>query len=242
MLIVALIVLTVGLLAAFLVARGPERVDFPPRRPRPAGDYGWSEGCRSLVIAGRVARLKERTKNHPDTVLSVGDPDLQGGDLRLFESGRKRPGDEDRLVGEPEFDRAWAVQGADVPRFFSAEARADILAAVTALRRFKRPRVRVGPEGLELRVKCSLGDASDRRAFFHAAEVFLEVMRGRAEPALIWIESRDGGPVLCQVCGSDILSRAVLCRACRTPHHEECWTYAGRCSTYGCGQRSFVRV
>lgn len=26
----------------------------------------------------------------------------------------------------------------------------------------------------------------------------------------------------------------VGCRACRTPHHAECWSYLGRCSTYAC--------
>jgi hypothetical protein len=40
----------------------------------------------------------------------------------------------------------------------------------------------------------------------------------------------------CQVCGSRMADdRRVLCRQCRTPHHADCWTYNGRCSTYGCG-------
>lgn len=46
----------------------------------------------------------------------------------------------------------------------------------------------------------------------------------------------------CQVCG-DTLAReqVVYCRRCVTPHHEECWTYARECSTFGCKERHFVR-
>ena len=39
----------------------------------------------------------------------------------------------------------------------------------------------------------------------------------------------------CKVCGSGMTSRIILCSRCRTAHHEECWTYAGKCATYACG-------
>lgn len=45
----------------------------------------------------------------------------------------------------------------------------------------------------------------------------------------------------CQVCGSPMEEAVVLCARCRTPHHEECWTYNGVCSTYGCREIRFVR-
>jgi hypothetical protein len=38
----------------------------------------------------------------------------------------------------------------------------------------------------------------------------------------------------CPVCGEGMSSRVVACARCRTPHHAECWTYVGMCSTYGC--------
>jgi HAD superfamily hydrolase (TIGR01509 family) len=44
----------------------------------------------------------------------------------------------------------------------------------------------------------------------------------------------------CLVCGGalrgDSVSRApiVWCAACRTPHHEECFSYNGRCAIFGC--------
>jgi hypothetical protein len=45
----------------------------------------------------------------------------------------------------------------------------------------------------------------------------------------------------CQVCSSTMETRIVYCARCRTPHHEECWVYAGMCSTYGCREIGFVR-
>ncbi|MBI4865934.1 MAG: SUMF1/EgtB/PvdO family nonheme iron enzyme [Candidatus Wallbacteria bacterium] len=46
---------------------------------------------------------------------------------------------------------------------------------------------------------------------------------------------------VCQVCSQEMGTdkRPVLaCPACGTPHHEECWEYAGGCSTFACGERS----
>ena len=46
----------------------------------------------------------------------------------------------------------------------------------------------------------------------------------------------------CMVCGDQILGNPVSCMSCQTPHHEDCWQYLGRCSTYGCGQVSYHRA
>ena len=45
----------------------------------------------------------------------------------------------------------------------------------------------------------------------------------------------------CQICGDHLEQAVVLCKACGTPHHKDCWLYYGACSTYGCGQTSFKR-
>ena len=52
--------------------------------------------------------------------------------------------------------------------------------------------------------------------------------------------SREGYGV-CQVCHEKMDSRVVYCGKCRTPHHEECWSYMGMCSTYGCREIRFER-
>lgn len=40
----------------------------------------------------------------------------------------------------------------------------------------------------------------------------------------------------CGVCGSVVTPvRQLVCPACNTPHHRECWAYNEGCSMYGCG-------
>ncbi len=42
----------------------------------------------------------------------------------------------------------------------------------------------------------------------------------------------------CQVCGDKgSLASARTCPTCSTPHHTDCWSYAGGCAIYGCGKR-----
>lgn len=45
--------------------------------------------------------------------------------------------------------------------------------------------------------------------------------------------------VLCKVCGETITGGLVYCRRCKTPHHRECWAYAGSCSVFGCRETEF---
>lgn len=45
----------------------------------------------------------------------------------------------------------------------------------------------------------------------------------------------------CQICGDPIITDVVVCRSCRTPHHEDCWQYNGACSTYGCQEKRYYR-
>jgi hypothetical protein len=49
----------------------------------------------------------------------------------------------------------------------------------------------------------------------------------------------DAGPPACKVCGEPIDDGPIVdCAVCGTPHHRECWEYAGVCSIYGCGSKS----
>lgn len=57
-----------------------------------------------------------------------------------------------------------------------------------------------------------------------------------------WIETAETSEGQCEVCGARLSEGAVVrCLRCRTPHHEECWLYAGGCSTFGCKERRFER-
>lgn len=45
--------------------------------------------------------------------------------------------------------------------------------------------------------------------------------------------------VVCRICGEEIREGLVFCRRCKTPHHRDCWLYAGRCSVFACGETEF---
>lgn len=38
----------------------------------------------------------------------------------------------------------------------------------------------------------------------------------------------------CPICTTALAEPLVRCGRCRSPHHRECWDYAGRCAVYGC--------
>lgn len=41
---------------------------------------------------------------------------------------------------------------------------------------------------------------------------------------------------LCRICGDPLAGYPLRsCPACETPHHAECWSFLGGCSTYACG-------
>jgi hypothetical protein len=42
----------------------------------------------------------------------------------------------------------------------------------------------------------------------------------------------------CPVCAIKLDGSPTLCGKCRTPHHADCWNYAGRCAIFGCGSRN----
>ncbi len=44
----------------------------------------------------------------------------------------------------------------------------------------------------------------------------------------------------CPVCAESFEKNdCVACRRCSTVHHPSCWEFTGRCSTYGCGSRTY---
>ncbi len=73
-----------------------------------------------------------------------------------------------------------------------------------------------------------------------AARFLRVALKARSdEAAPLKVDAQAGD---CQVCGERMESRVVFCAKCRTPHHEECWSYVGTCSTYGCREIRFTRT
>jgi hypothetical protein len=46
----------------------------------------------------------------------------------------------------------------------------------------------------------------------------------------------------CLVCRSELAGEIIYCASCHTPHHRECFAYAGACSVYACRGREFRRA
>lgn len=44
----------------------------------------------------------------------------------------------------------------------------------------------------------------------------------------------------CRICGEEMQAEIVVCRRCQTPHHRDCWEYAGGCATYGCRETIYL--
>jgi hypothetical protein len=110
--------------------------------------------------------------------------------------------------------------------------------------------VSINPERLLIQVDRNLGLSVDSldRAVGNALILHdgLIVGVGRRMTAGINIVATDNGfdgegseAPICKVCGESIDDGPVIvCTLCRTPHHRECWEFAGgACSIYGCNSR-----
>ncbi|MBI4866994.1 MAG: hypothetical protein HY816_08575 [Candidatus Wallbacteria bacterium] len=50
----------------------------------------------------------------------------------------------------------------------------------------------------------------------------------------------DRAAIECPVCGDDLApALAVVCARCNTPHHKDCFQFAGTCAVFGCGTDRF---
>lgn len=41
--------------------------------------------------------------------------------------------------------------------------------------------------------------------------------------------------IICKICGGKVGNEVACCARCFTPHHFDCWSFAGQCSIYACG-------
>lgn len=145
------------------------------------------------------------------------------------------------------FARSYVVQANDeeMARDFLSEPVRD---SIETLQRMVHPGgmlVSINPERLLVQVDRNLGQSTE--ALAHAVREALVILDGLlegvhrrmnqgiaiVEHAEAWDE--DSGPPICKVCGEPIAAgAAIVCAACNTPHHRDCWEYVGACSIYGC--------
>jgi len=157
-------------------------------------------------------------------------------------------------VGDPEFDRSFVVQANDVEmtRDFLCPA---VRVAITNLHRSVHPGgmlVSINPERMLVQIDRNLGVKAESLAWvvhqsliLHDALIQGVSRRMKQGIAIVddpdaWLE--DTGPPICKVCGEPISdSEVIVCAACNTPHHRDCWEYVGACSIYGCNGKVGVR-
>jgi hypothetical protein len=155
-------------------------------------------------------------------------------------------------VGDPEFDRGFVVQAND-PDMARAFLNPSVRASIARLQRLAPPSgmlISINPERLLVQVDRNLAQLADAllQAVHEALVVHDGLQAGVASRVNQGIEivatgpasPDDAGPPVCKVCGEAIVTPAVVCATCRTPHHRDCWEFVGSCSIYGCNGKKCV--
>lgn len=144
--------------------------------------------------------------------------------------------------GDPEFDGRFAVEGQPAPwvrevldadtraRLRSAAALAGDLAAEVELE------WRAGPGGMTLDCRgVDAGDAGRLQCLLLVAqELFARLQAVTPESDEVLARRLETAAGECPVCGDTLAGAVRRCARCRTPHHDECWTYFGGCAVYAC--------
>jgi hypothetical protein len=177
----------------------------------------------------------------------------EGWPYRLEVFPQRRPEDgtssvNDIHVGEPGFDARYIVKSNDekFAREYLDGAARQTVEELRSLLGNDRILVSLNPSRLMIRkesvidspdVLKSLADLAgrlhDRIDVFWQRASGIEILDEPVTPA-------SQGEAVCPICGSKIAPEAkVICRRCGTPHHEDCWEFNGRCSTYACGEKRF---
>jgi hypothetical protein len=221
-------------------------------RLEPGAWYGKSH-CVRFVHAGNPAELRFLAggKNRPYTHLEIH---WSGPPLRcevypegLMASLGKLMGMEDIVIGSPRFDWQFIITGDDAAAIKSL-LNAQVQAVIFNLNSYVSGiHIRFSPRSLTV---TSRGHLSDYARLIEFARQCRELYDAAAETQSRGIEFFDGSAAAvsqatatarCMVCGEGLSADVVYCRSCRTPHHRDCWSYSGGCSTYGCRETTFVR-
>jgi hypothetical protein len=150
-------------------------------------------------------------------------------------------------VQDPPFDRTYVIQANDheMARDFLGQT---VRHSVENLQRMVHPGgmlVSINPERLLVQVDRNLGQSSESlgmavREALIIHDGLLEGVNRRMSQGIAIVDraeawEEESGPPICKVCGEPINAGAVVvCAACNTPHHRDCWEYVGACSIYGC--------
>ncbi|MBI3071496.1 MAG: hypothetical protein HYY84_05140 [Deltaproteobacteria bacterium] len=156
---------------------------------------------------------------------------------------RKLFGTQDIETGDTGFDRLFLIQGKPEERvksILSAETRRIIAEMST----FNPEAVSLDltPRQFVVSIGMNVASSKDffRRFLTLVGELFLRVRSQTAEMMTSLGTTMLSNEGICLVCGGPFADAAIACPKCRTPHHQDCWTYFGGCAVYACGSRQVL--
>jgi hypothetical protein len=218
-----------------------------PNLESPKVSYSW-KGARALLS------VYEASESEPRLYTQVTLAAPEGWTRRLEIFPQRFSGDDVRYlnvddirIGVDDFDARYVVKS-DEPAFVRAFLDEPTRLAVDDLRNLiGNDRILVSLNGSRLMVRKQqiLSRVEDLSVFAELAGRLYDrlVASWQRESGIEILEEAAASPAedpVCQVCGSRIPAEGrVYCRKCRTPHHQDCWEYNGKCSTFGCGEERF---
>jgi hypothetical protein len=199
-------------------------------------------------IDGHHATIEYGPTEEPQTRVRVLMPRRTPGVLRILRPANAIHlhlwGTRDLQVGHAAFDREWYITSrpeALVSRVFSQERIEQVIASVDRLGRFDSPAVEITRDTLVVRVDGFLFGEPELTDLVKTATDFVGYVKMLGpDEGIAWVVGGEAEAAICPVCTVALAGKVVHCDKCRTPHHEECWTYVGRCSTYACKGKRFV--
>lgn len=189
-----------------------------------------------LEVFGFVAESEGGTR------LVVDLRDLSPGALKIYPEGFAFPllrlfGAQDVRIGDPEFDALYIIKSrpeALARMMFGGACREALIESVRGVGRFMGSVVDLSRERLRVQVGEILCSEEPLERMLRAGREFTAAVLGAEKAAtIVWEEPSSAGR--CPVCASAFQGLTARCAKCATPHHRECWDYAGGCSTYACG-------
>jgi hypothetical protein len=212
---------------------------------------GGGRGRMEFSIEGRPARLEE-LRDFQDSSggtvhrLTIDVRSVSPGTLKIFQEGFFTPiaklfGAQDLRIGDRAFDSLYVVKASPASlaaSIFSAPNRARLIETIRAVGRYPSPVFDLSRERLRIQTaEFGVHRALLERMVEAGRELTAAILAVKGS-TLLWDEPGLPANARCPVCGSPMRAALTTCRECRTPHHHECWLYAGGCSTYACGQRA----
>lgn len=205
-----------------------------------------------FTLHGRSAGLEihEGNDSPPYTRVVVDVRGISPGALKIFPDDvpdlfKRLLRMQDIVIGNEAFDRDFIVQATPVSlaeRIFSRERRSRAVGIVRRLGRLGPPSIDLGGQELSFKVDGLIEEFGPLMSLVEAASAWVELLLELfSATEVFWVATQPEQVGLCLVCGTALKDSVVHCTKCRTPHHEECWQYAGKCSTFACGETTYLK-